>query len=496
MSSSRTETKSNKTTKWYNGIGGLNPNFSLFGIPPTWVNTSLPPGHTSQSAMLSTYPEWRTLLTGTYILYSLNLVWLLIAIWVYIVFPYDYEVAKHWDSHFGHWIVKRAVVNMSIVHLYYSFWHVSLYGLKWSTRPFNTNRVYRWDKLLHNMWYTTLGTLQWTAWEALMLYCYATGRMPYLSNEEAFTSLCYGTSHFLICIIAVPLYREVHFYFAHRLIHIRSLYTYVHSVHHRNTDVEPFSGLCMHPIEHLYYFTSIALPSLYLRVTPFAFLWNGVHLILSPGASHSGWEDHVDSDQYHYLHHRYFECNYGTPSLLLDCIFGTFRDKLSDKSDTTTYQGDADGVGDVTARKLDGKASLLGLPDWDQFVYNLLFCVMTPAIYVMALIGPSSSSSAAPFNNPSGVAFLVVIAPIIGGILLGLVKSWVKRKKRRESLKRLLSYPFHKDAFSNLGMHIVIGVMIGVLPAYHLFHMSLSEVGKGAYFQLWACITREENAMV
>ena len=26
------------------------------------------------------------------------------------------------------------------------------------------------------------------------------------------------------------------------------------AVHHRNVDIEPFAGLCMHPIEHLYYF--------------------------------------------------------------------------------------------------------------------------------------------------------------------------------------------------------------------------------------------------
>ena len=30
-----------------------------------------------------------------------------------------------------------------------------------------------------------------------------------------------------------------------------------------------------------------------------------VHLIMIlPAASHSGWEDHMQSDQYHYLHHR------------------------------------------------------------------------------------------------------------------------------------------------------------------------------------------------
>jgi sterol desaturase/sphingolipid hydroxylase (fatty acid hydroxylase superfamily) len=81
---------------------------------------------------------------------------------------------------------------------------------------------------------------------------------------------------------------------------------------------------CRHPIEHLYYFSCI-FPSLYFWHSPFHFLFNGVHLLLSPAASHSGWEDHMQSDQFHYLHHRKFECNYGSASFPLDHLFGTFR---------------------------------------------------------------------------------------------------------------------------------------------------------------------------
>ena len=44
-------------------------------------------------------------------------------------------------------------------------------------------------------------------------------------------------------------------------------------------------------------------------MSPFHMLFNGMHLLLSPAGSHSGWEDHVQSDQFHYLHHAKFECN-------------------------------------------------------------------------------------------------------------------------------------------------------------------------------------------
>lgn len=85
----------------------------------------------------------------------------------------------------------------------------------------------------------------------------------------------------------------------------------MHSLHHRNSDIEPFSGLCMHPIEHLFYFSCVG-PSLFIHASPFIMMWNGIHLLISPAASHSGWEDHFQSDQFHYLHHAKFECNYGT----------------------------------------------------------------------------------------------------------------------------------------------------------------------------------------
>ena len=88
-----------------------------------------------------------------------------------------------------------------------------------------------------------------------------------------------------------------------RFIHIKAMYKYIHSLHHRNTDIEPFAGLSMHPIEHLFYFTS-TLPSLFVFASPFAFKWNAYHLILAPAAGHSGWEDHFQADQFHYLHHR------------------------------------------------------------------------------------------------------------------------------------------------------------------------------------------------
>ena len=79
---------------------------------------------------------------------------------------------------------------------------------------------------------------------------WATGVVPYASDAEVL-----GSRHLLawnvFWVMVVPLWRDLHFYVAHRFVHIRAIYRFVHSLHHRNADPEPFSGMTMHPIEHL-----------------------------------------------------------------------------------------------------------------------------------------------------------------------------------------------------------------------------------------------------
>lgn len=309
------------------GLGGTID--GSFFRAPTWVDLSRPPGTTSQWEMNLGTPHIPALLTGQAIVYSPNLVWLLIAAGIYVLAPYDLtsmtsdgnsdslDYHHQQQQHSLQWFLKRAGLNVTIMLLYYGFWHTTLYGLGWASRPFAQGRVYRWSKLCHNVWYCVLGCVQWTAWETIMVHLYSTGRIGYQRDEEIVNSIIgrniqnwKGLLNFCGCIILVPFFREVHFFFAHRFIHMRCLYKYIHGLHHRNTDIEPFAGLCMSPAEHLYYISSIA-PSVYWHASPFQFLWNGVHLILSPAASHSGWEDHWQSDQFHAAHHRYFECNYG-----------------------------------------------------------------------------------------------------------------------------------------------------------------------------------------
>eukprot|EP00939_MAST-03C_sp_MAST-3C-sp1_P002868 g2868.t1 len=469
---------------------------------PRWVDITRAPGTTSQAGEYGKNPRWFFLLSGTFLFYSPNLVWLLIALFVYVSFPYSISSYADLESAYERILFVRGPLNVLAVLLFFGFWHITLYVYpKYGNRPFNSSRpnTYRYQKVAHNVFYSVLGAVQWTLWEAAMLHCYAKKKLGYVSDEESFGTWV-GLIRFVATFFWVPLWREVHFYFAHRLIHNRVLYKYVHSLHHRNTDIEPFSGLSMHPIEHLYYFSCIA-PSLYVHASPFAFMWNGMHLLLSPAASHSGFEDNWQSDQFHYLHHRYFECNYGTSTFPFDRVFGTFRDRLKDTAaaaaattsslSSSSYKGSADTVDLKKAVETDAKATLLGFPSFDQLVFNVTTYVLGPLAVILCFAGQHrnhelplvvatvADTLASVPNAAETFAATLAFGPIAIACALLLVTT---RNVSKKGFRKTLLYPFHNErVLGSYGINTAISVLVAVLPVYHLAHTTLSPAGSSAY---------------
>jgi len=331
------------------------------GEPPLYVDTTLPPGMTEMPIPTVTSWLWNV---PSLVLTSPNFIWALISLGVYANAPYDLgpQSSAAIAPISSVFFLERFPIWFSITFGYFSFWHIALYYYTMAQRPFVSNRVYTTDKVIHNIFWTTSGIAIWTVFENVFAYVWATGRLPYISNETTF-STGWGLAYFMFALIGVPAWRSFHFYFAHRFLHYTPLYKQVHSLHHRNTDIEPFSGLCMHPVEHMYYFACV-LPSLVLYCSPFAFVWNGVHLLLSPAASHSGYEDHSQSDLFHYLHHYYFECNYaGSDAAFMDKAFGTFKGSFKD----------------VPKQREDAKSTLRGMPTKEFAIYLLgsAMCVVS-----------------------------------------------------------------------------------------------------------------------
>jgi len=467
-------------------FAGTGPTGKFFETPHEWVDPKRAPGTTPQPVNVNWLKGYWTF---AFAFYSPNLVWFAAAALDYLIFPYDIASTADLSSPlFRDFLIHRFAVNTLFTISYFGFWHVSLYHWGWGQRKFNPNGFPANARLLHNIWYLMLGVAQWTVWEGCIIHLFASGKMPHISDHDAFSTVS-GAARLVAGFFLVPLFRDLHFYFAHRMLHIRCLYKYVHSLHHRNTDIEPFAGLCMHPIEHLYYFACVA-PLLYTLGSPFATMWMGMHLLLSPAASHSGWEDHMQSDQYHYLHHAKFECNYGTPGIPFDSWFGTFREKLG-KSEM--YKGEATDS-DLAVSNPDAPVKKAITKDNFKFpaapkFANAAYFTATATIFgvfLAALLEWSprgvgdSIRSVTMFDGrlraPQMVAALVAVGPVVAG-LVGCVVS-----KDRFSLR----WPFHKDSvFGGFGFHVSVGFVFCVMPVYHTIEAVLGAHGESAYCKLW-----------
>ena len=237
------------------------------------------------------------------------------------------------------WIGLMFLRNLGLLWLISGGWHLLLFTFKVQ----GTERKYdpRWlsandpkflfrSQVYDNIFWSCIsGCSVWTAYEVLYMWAAANHRVPWVDWK----------SHPVYCALwlcAIPFWREFHFYWIHRLIHWQPLYRSVHYLHHKNVNVGPWSGLAMHPVEHLLYF-SVVLIHFVVPSHPIHFLFNSQHTALTPAGSHHGFEGPIlngklpTGSYFHYLHHRYFNCNYGEAALPLDRFFGTFRDTLFEK---------------------------------------------------------------------------------------------------------------------------------------------------------------------
>ena len=112
---------------------------------------------------------------------------------------------------------------------------------------------------------------------------YANGHLPYVDFRT-------NPVYFVLLLVAVGLLREVHFYWVHRLIHWKPLYKAAHYLHHKNVNIGPWSGLSMHPIEHLIYFTGVFLHWI-IPSHPLHAIMHLMHLGLSPAPGHAGFDE-------------------------------------------------------------------------------------------------------------------------------------------------------------------------------------------------------------
>lgn len=274
----------------------------------------------------------------------------LAALICYVLFYADgtlFEEAK--DFQIG-WVSRIVLFNLACEVLIVNFWHYSTYvsstyeSLTVGDQKYNPENQYQpggrasmftseTGNLEREITFTTLGWLQSAMWQCLFTYLWANGLLP------VYFDFWSRPIYSIFLLWGIAYWREIHFYCAHRGMHPwwdrekglldgdigAFLYRHVHSLHHKSYNPGPWSGLCMHPVEHFLYYTCATLPPLLLPVHPLHFLYVKFHADIAPIGGHDGMEP--EGGDFHFLHHAKFECNYGVPfPINMDRIFGTWAE--------------------------------------------------------------------------------------------------------------------------------------------------------------------------
>ena len=234
------------------------------------------------------------------------------------------------------WIFAIYVRNQVMLVIIVSAWHLRLWSFKSQGFKFKYTsdwmatgkRKFLWNNQLYDnvFWSCVSGGTIWTAYEVLMLWAYANKIIPYIDWRQK-------PVYFLVMLCSIQMWRLFHFCWVHRLLHWRLLYKAGHYLHHKNINIGPWSGLAMHPIEHILYFSCILIHWV-VPSHPIHMLMNAHHAAFTPAQGHVGFEKLTISGNasvpaasyFHQLHHRYFECNYGENDLPFDMWFGTYHD--------------------------------------------------------------------------------------------------------------------------------------------------------------------------
>ncbi len=272
-------------------------------------------------------------LTKRWVTVTRNVLFLIMAALVYRYWVPDLSVMRSLSAEWVGLIFLRNFLFMVVVagglHLYLFTFRLQGKRLKYDAREkFDKSRKFSfrnqvWDNMF---WSLASGMTVWSGYEVLYFWGLANGMVPSFAFID-------HPLVFVLWLLVMPVLLSSHFFLIHRLLHWPPLYKAVHRLHHRNIHIGPWSGMAMHPVEHAIYISSVLLHFV-LPSHPVILLAHLYSRCLGPAFSHAGFEkllvkdtSVVDAaDFHHQLHHRFFECNYGTVDAPWDRWFGSFHD--------------------------------------------------------------------------------------------------------------------------------------------------------------------------
>lgn len=224
--------------------------------------------------------------------------------------------------------LTTAVAALLIMSLAYLIFWVAL-GKKLSNRKIQLSKRAGWTQIKGEIAATLLSFIGSTAFMLLLLSFKDSGLAKlYLETGK------YGWWYEALTVIVMLLISDTWFYWSHRTMHHPSIYKFVHALHHKSLDVNPYTSTSFHVIEGLW-LTVWILPLTMLM--PISMSALGIMQVLGTFnnlKSHLGYElfpnffriapfNMLVTATNHSLHHTQYNGNYGLFFRFWDIVCGT-----------------------------------------------------------------------------------------------------------------------------------------------------------------------------
>ncbi len=138
----------------------------------------------------------------------------------------------------------------------------------------------------------------------------------------------------LLVFFVLLLIDDAWFYWFHRLLHHPAIFKYIHVVHHRSIDTNPFTSMSFHWAEaailSFWIFPVSILIPIYAPALGLVQIWGLLNNVKShlgyefyPSRFHKSWLRFLTSSTHHNMHHSHFNGNYGNQFRIWDRLLGS-----------------------------------------------------------------------------------------------------------------------------------------------------------------------------
>lgn len=143
--------------------------------------------------------------------------------------------------------------------------------------------------------------------------------------------------YMIFSILLAIFIHDTYFYFMHRALHHRKIFRYVHLIHHKSKNPNPFSAYSFHPLEAVFEGAVILIIVFTIPIHKIAIAFFMLFMILFNIYGHLGYElipkrianstvgKWINTATNHNLHHEKSKNNYGLYFTFWDRIFNTLE---------------------------------------------------------------------------------------------------------------------------------------------------------------------------